>query len=193
MFEFLNFHLDDGVQDVTLVDNTNDTLGFNNSAAQVLRNSPRSDDAYVIDEDVTGEYFVLSEFFIQEVQDELSQYSFLDESTITTVEELMELISFKKEQQSSWDNMIAEINSNYQKIMKWVKQWYSWFTKTLFEDWTLFFSHLDEKGFVKTNDDGLYSISKRSSDLANEILNSLMRKFHNRYGDMDNDYNFYKS
>ena len=130
MFEFLNFHLDDGVQNVTFVDNTNETLGFNNSAAQVLRNSPRSDDAYVIDEDVTGEYFVLSEFFIQEVQDELSQYSFLDESTITIVEELMELISFKKEQQSSWDNMIAEINSNYQKIVKWVQLWNSWFTET---------------------------------------------------------------
>ena len=118
MLKFLNFHLDDGVQNVTFVDNTNEALGFNNSAAQVLRNSPRSYDAYVIDEDVTGEYFELSEFFIQEVQDELSQYSFLDESTITTVEELMELISFKKEQQHSWDNMIAEINSNYQKIVK---------------------------------------------------------------------------
>ena len=56
----------------------------------------------------------------------MSQYSFLDESTITTVEELMESISFKKEQQDSWDDMIAEINSNYQKIMKWVKLWNSW-------------------------------------------------------------------
>ena len=118
MFKFLNFHLDDGVQNVTFVDNINETLGFNNSAAQVLRNSPRYDNAYVIDEDVTGEYFVLSEFFIQEVQDELSQYSFLDESTITTVEELLGLISFTKEQQNSWDDMIAEINSNYQKLMK---------------------------------------------------------------------------
>ena len=107
---------------MTFVDNTNETLGFNNSAAQVLRNSPIYDDAYVIDEDVTGEYFVLSEIFIQRYKEALtllmSQYSFLDESTITTVEELMELISFKKEQQSSWDNMIAEINSNYQKIVK---------------------------------------------------------------------------
>ena len=118
MFEFLNFHLDNGVRNMAFVDNTNETLSFNNSAAQVLRNSPRSDDAYVIGEDVTGEYFVLSEFFIQEVQDELSQYTFLDESSIKTVEELMELISFKKEQQYSWDNMIAEINSNYQKIVK---------------------------------------------------------------------------
>ena len=140
MFKFLNFHLDDGVQNVTFVDNTNEALGFNNSAAQVLRNSPRYDDAYVIDEDVTGEYFVLSEFFIQEVQDELSQYSFLDESTITTVEELMELISFKKEQQSSWDNMIAEINSNYQKIVKWVQLWNSLFTEETRLRYKLYFS-----------------------------------------------------
>ena len=118
MFEFLNFHLGDGVQNVTFVDNTNDTLGFNNSAAHVPRDSPRSDVSIVIDEDVTGAYFVLSESLIQEVQYSLSHYSFLDESTITTVEELMELISFKKEQQYSWDDMIAEINSNYQKIIK---------------------------------------------------------------------------
>ena len=118
MFKFLNFHLDGGLQNVAFVDNTNDTLGFNNSAAQVLRNSPRSAVSNIIDEDVTGEYFVLSESLIQKVQHILSQYSFLDASTITTVEELMELISFKKEQQYSWDNMIAEINSNYQKIMK---------------------------------------------------------------------------
>ena len=122
MFKFLNFHLDNGVQNVTFVDNTNETLGFNNSAAQVLRNSPRSGVSMVIDEDVTGEYFVLSEIFIQRYKEALtlrmSQYSFLDESTITTVEELMESISFKKEQQESWDDMIAEINSNYQKIMK---------------------------------------------------------------------------
>ena len=118
MFKFLNFHLGVGLQNVAFVDNTNDTLGFNNSAAQVLRNSPRSDVSNIIDEDVTGEYFVLSESLIQEVQDRLSQYSFLDESTITTVEELMESISFKKEQQYSWDDMIDEINSNYQKLMK---------------------------------------------------------------------------
>ena len=118
MFKFLNFLLDNSVQNVTFVDDTNETLGFNNSAAQVLRNSPRSDVSMVIDEDVTGEYFVLSESLIQEVQDRLSQYSFLDESTITTVEELLGLISFTKEQQNSWDDMIAEINSNYQKLMK---------------------------------------------------------------------------
>ena len=130
IFKFLNFHLDNGVQNVTFVDNTNDTLGFNNSAAQVLRNTPRSDVSNIIDEDVTGEYFVLSESLIQEVQYSLSHYSFLDESTITTVEELMELISFKKEQQYSWDNMIAEINSNYHKIVKWVQLWNPWFTDT---------------------------------------------------------------
>ena len=125
MFNFLNFHLDDGVQNLTLVDNSNDTLGFNNSAAQVLRNSPRSgflqygpDHNWVFDEDVTGEYFVLSETLIERITLRMSYYSFLDESTIATVEELMESISFKKEQQYSWDDMIAEINSNYQKIMK---------------------------------------------------------------------------
>ena len=118
MFKFLNFHLDIGLQNVAFVDNTNETLGFNNSAAQVLRDSPRSDVSNIIDEDVTGEYFILSESLIQEVRDRLSQYSFLDESTITTVEELLGLISLNKEQQNSWDDMIAEINSNYQKLMK---------------------------------------------------------------------------
>ena len=118
MFKFLNFHLDDGVQNVTFVDNTNETLGFNNSAAQVLRNSPRSGMSMVIGEDVTGEYFVLSETLIQRIILRMSQSSYLDESTIKTVEELMESISFQKVEQYSWDDMITEINSNYQKIMK---------------------------------------------------------------------------
>ena len=53
---------------------------------------------------------------------------------------------------------------------------------------------MDEKGFVRTNDDGLYSISKRGSDLAYAILNSTIlmeaRKFG--FGDIDNDYYSYK-
>ena len=53
---------------------------------------------------------------------------------------------------------------------------------------------MDEKGFVKTNDDGLYSISKRGSDLAYAIVNStiLMPARKWTYRDMDNDYNSYK-
>ena len=53
---------------------------------------------------------------------------------------------------------------------------------------------MDEKGFVRTNDDGLYSISKRGSDLAYAILNStiLMEARTYRFGDMDNDYNSFK-
>ena len=53
---------------------------------------------------------------------------------------------------------------------------------------------MDEKGFVRTNDDGLYSISKRGSDLAYAIVNStiLMPARKWTYRDMDNDYNSYK-
>ena len=53
---------------------------------------------------------------------------------------------------------------------------------------------MDEKGFVRTNDDGLYSIAKRGSDLAYAILNStiLTRERKYRFHGMDNDYNIYK-
>ena len=53
---------------------------------------------------------------------------------------------------------------------------------------------MDEKGFIRTNDDGLYSIAKKGSDLAYAILNSTVlmeaRKFG--FGDIDNDHYSYK-
>ena len=53
---------------------------------------------------------------------------------------------------------------------------------------------MDEKGFIRTNDDGLYSIAKRGSDLAYAILNSTILMDARKYPfrDMDNDYNIYK-
>ena len=53
---------------------------------------------------------------------------------------------------------------------------------------------MDEKGFIRTNDDGLYSIAKRGSDLAYAILNStiLMEARKYGFGDIDNDYYSYK-
>ena len=52
---------------------------------------------------------------------------------------------------------------------------------------------MDEKGFIRTNEDGLYSIAKRGSDLAYAILNStILMEARKADWDIDNDYYSYK-
>ena len=106
ILKFLDFHVKQNVNSVN---------GSNDSNFDIL---PRPDSpSFYFEEDVDGEYLVFSESFIAHVNESLKQHQFLTGSMVETVVQLMDLVSIKKEQ-NSWDNMVEEINSNYQKIMK---------------------------------------------------------------------------
>ena len=92
--------------------------GSNDTTTSNFDILPRPDSpSFYLEEDVDGEYLVFSESFIGHVNESLSQYQFLTESMVEGVGQLMDLVSIKKEQKT-WDNMVEEINSNYQKIIK---------------------------------------------------------------------------
>ena len=78
---------------------------------------PRHNDfSQFFEEDATSEHFILSKSLIEKARDFLGHYP-LSESTIGTVEELLEIINLKKEQ-DTWENMVEEANSLYQQMMR---------------------------------------------------------------------------
>ena len=110
MLKFLAFHINAHHEE-------NATSGIDN-----LPNGlpiPDAPDCY-FKEDVTGEHFVLSEEFIRFVKESLTRLKplVLPKRIVATVEEVMGIISLKKKGQNTWEDMVDEINSNYQKIMK---------------------------------------------------------------------------
>jgi len=165
---FLNFHVmrsedfDDDSQNVTSVNGTD----YYSHEEQ-----PRYNDfSQFFEEDATSEHFILSKSFIEQAKDFLGHYP-LSESTIGTVEELLKIVSLKKEQ-DTWDNMVEEANSLYQQMM----------------------SLLEEKNLAKKTEEGLYTITKSGSDLAFSVVNATvledMRRY--RFRDIDQDYQEFK-
>ena len=80
---------------------------------------PRNDNGFAqyFDENDTGKNFVLSESLISKAEEFLSQYS-LDERTIEAVTEILGNVSFSKGHET-WSSMVAEVNDQYQNIMRW--------------------------------------------------------------------------
>ena len=100
----------DDMQDVngTNSDDMTFSTGFNPTASD--------DISTYFEEDTTGEYFVLSESYIQLYKEILARYS-LNEDIIETIGEMFSMIRYKKEQET-WDTMIEEVNGQYQKMMR---------------------------------------------------------------------------
>jgi len=169
MLKFLDFHMRrkedmDDVQDVngTNSDDISFSTGFNPTASD--------DISTYFEEDTTGEYFVLSESYIQLYKEILAQYS-LNEDIIETVGEMLSMIRYKKEQET-WDTMIKEANSQYQKMMRL----------------------LEEKNIAEMTEEGLYAITKSGSNLVHGLVNSTVLENYIRrvFPGKDTNYNHYK-
>merc|ERR1712126_237791 len=168
MLKFLDFHMRrkedmDDVQDVngTNSDDISFSTGFNPTASD--------DISTYFEEDTTGEYFVLSESYIQLYKEILAQYS-LNEDIIETVGEMLSMIRYKKEQET-WDTMIKEANSQYQKMMRL----------------------LEEKNIAEMTEEGLYAITKSGSNLVHGLVNSTVLENYIRrvFPGKDTNYNHY--
>ena len=70
------------------------------------------------EEDATGEYFVLSQSFLRATRDFLRQNK-VDENTTGLAVEILGDVNYKKENDLlTWDNVVEEINSQYQQIIR---------------------------------------------------------------------------
>ena len=112
MLKFLDFYVRPG-QDFQNATDTESYINGNETERVVL--NELSD---FFEENATGEYFVLSQSFLRATRDFLRQNK-VDENTTGLAVEILGDVNYKKENDLlTWDNVVEEINGQYQQIIR---------------------------------------------------------------------------
>jgi len=161
LLDFLNFH-------VMQKDEFDDEKDNETSDYYDYRQPRRSEISQFLDE--KDGYFLFSEDFIRETTEFFQSplrlrrpdsEPFSSKLGENVVEAILEILSATrlKTSHDSWDDMINDIDEQYQKMMR----------------------ILEKRSLAKKTDDGFYTITKSGTELLHNVLNSTILKPENMY------------